>query len=107
MENSLCRGLARSVRAEPHPIFSVPGVKLPDGFLLLCVEIQLLDRYLRIDSSVRNAGKRSGERLTKTGFLKSMSRKSTSFVLATVLVLATGLVCCAEEGRTSHGWLTI
>jgi len=60
MESSLCGGLFPSLRAESHPIFSVPGVKLPDSFLLLCVEVQFLDRYLTIDRSVGNAGKRSG-----------------------------------------------
>ena len=45
---------------------------------------------------------------TRTGFLKSMSRKSAWLVLAAVLVLAIGLTRdVGERGRTSQGWLTI
>ena len=40
--------LARSGGVESHSIFPMLCVNLPNGTLLLCVEIQLLDWHLRI-----------------------------------------------------------
>jgi hypothetical protein len=51
---------------------------------------------------------RRGERRTRTGFLKSMSRKSALLVLGAALVVAIGLGWgVGDDGRTSQGWLTI
>ena len=107
MENYFRRGLARSSRAESHPIFSVLCVKLPDGRLLVLIEIQFFHGHLMIKASAGNSGRRLEECQTRTGFLKSMSRISALPALAAVLVLAVGLSCSEVEGRTSHGWFTI
>lgn len=107
MENSFRRGLARSGCVESHPIFSVLCVKLPDGGLLVLVEVQFFHGHLRIKASAGNPGKRLEECQTRTGFLKSMSRISALPTLAAVLVLAVGPSWSVVEGRTSHGWFTI
>lgn len=107
MENFLRFGLALRGAIEPPPIFLVLVIKLPDGPLLVRVEVEFLHGHLKIDALAGNAGKCSEECQTRTGFLKSMSRGSGLAALAIVLVLAVGLACCAVEGRTSQGLFTI
>ena len=51
MEDFLSRALAGLAHVEAHPVFQVIRVNLPDGLLLLRVEIQLLYRHLWIDTA--------------------------------------------------------
>jgi hypothetical protein len=57
VKNSLGTSLALVHRVEPLPIFFVLLVKLPDGLLLVRVEVKLFYGHLKINDLAGNAGK--------------------------------------------------